>query len=115
MSENIAEKVTDLNMYMRSLLSFHEIVVSDEFALFLDEEVKFSEASSSNSSSSSNSNSSSSRRDLGPDALGPDEHDILLAQGGGAYLLTEDPASPGAGAGGSAATVVTVRSGEGAI
>ena len=36
--EDIANKIPELQIYIRTLLTFHEIVVSDEFTMFLDEE-----------------------------------------------------------------------------
>lgn len=36
--EDIGNKIPELQIYMRTLLTFHEIVVSDEFTMFLDEE-----------------------------------------------------------------------------
>lgn len=37
-TEDIGSKIPELKIYMRTLLTFHEIVVSDEFTMFLDEE-----------------------------------------------------------------------------
>jgi hypothetical protein len=37
-SEELQNKIPELQIYMRILLTFHEIVVSDEFFAFLDEE-----------------------------------------------------------------------------
>jgi hypothetical protein len=38
-AEDFSEKVKELQLYVRALLTFHEIVASDIFAKFLDEEV----------------------------------------------------------------------------
>lgn len=38
-SENMDQKVKELQLYIRAILTFHEIIVSDIFAEFLDEEI----------------------------------------------------------------------------
>jgi hypothetical protein len=37
--EDVGSKLPELQVYLRTLLTFHEIVVSSEFASFLDEEI----------------------------------------------------------------------------